>query len=328
MGNADSTPKKLPTLKEGMVLFDGRYAIDGQITGGTYGDIYRAVAKDPDEEYQVVAVKVQPKTPVSAMEIAALEDLRHAANRNENGNPNDQLPFPQFIAIHQTNKRRIRNLSVLAMELCGPSLWHLRGTNDGDRFSLNTSIYIMGETVRALSYLHGCGYLHQDVTQANICVGLDGREELTARVVLVDYGLCRQYNVITGDPQRIHAEMRSTPPVAMHEKHRCSGRKDDLWAVFFMTVENATGHRPVLPRGFKDRDRVGQLHVKDTENLLREWPDGKAPECLYKFLELLLSYRFDSAPDYDRIVGDLTAGLGADFDPKRHLDWFISRHHN
>jgi len=122
--------------------------------------------------------------------------------------------------------------------------------------------------VKALRAVHEMGVLHRDVKPSNFVLG--GRykaagDPLSAnKLFIIDFGLSRKYLGTDGEikPPRANAGFRGTARYASVNSHQCKelSPRDDLWSVFYVMVEFATGSLPW--RNQRDRDRVGEMKAE------------------------------------------------------------------
>ena len=137
---------------------------------------------------------------------------------------------------------------------------------------------------------------------------------------MFDFGLARQYTTLTGQVRqpRSVAGFRGTVRYASLNTHLSKelGRHDDLWSVFYLLVELATGHLPWSR--IKDKDEVGRMkEQEDCRRLIAYLPMEFA-----SFLHHLKQLTYFDRPDYLLIMGSLqkaTKRLGIqDYEP---MDW-------
>ncbi|KAF6774264.1 hypothetical protein AHF37_08406 [Paragonimus kellicotti] len=124
-------------------------------------------------------------------------------------------------------------------------------------FSITTTVRLSLQILEAIETIHEAGFLHRDIKPSNFAVG---RLPTNSRVIyMLDFGLARQYTTPKGDvrPPRPVAGFRGTVRYASRNAHmnREMGRHDDLWSMFYMLVEFASGQLPW--RRIKDKEQVG-----------------------------------------------------------------------
>jgi len=149
------------------------------------------------------------------------------------------------------------------------------------------------------------GVLHRDVKPSNFVLGgrykAAGDPSNANRLYIIDFGLSRKYLSVDGEikPPRANAGFRGTARYASVNSHQCKelSPRDDLWSVFYVLIEFATGSLPW--RNQRDRDRVGEIKAEYMKTT--KLTDGLPPE-FQKFHDYLNSLDYYSKPDYDLIV--------------------------
>jgi len=303
-----SVGARMPLCTDGMVI-RGRWRISQQIGMGAFGEIYIAQNVSTREP---VAIKVEPandKKQALRAEVAIMRKLQGC-------------PYVcQFISCGRQN-----NINFLVMELLGDNLSDLRKKQARGAFSMATVCRLGCEMIDALQAVHGMGVMHRDVKPSNFVLG--GRYKasqdpsLANKLFIIDFGLSRKYIGPDGEikPPRANAGFRGTARYASVNSHQCKelAPRDDLWSVFYMMVEFATGTLPW--RNQRDRDKVGEIKQKYMTG--KKLTDGLPPE-FEQFMAYLLTLDYYSKPDYGHIrqlfYGLLLRiiGLPADIDPEQ-----------
>ncbi|VDP65933.1 unnamed protein product [Echinostoma caproni] len=118
---------------------------------------------------------------------------------------------------------------------------------------------------------------------------------------MLDFGLARQYTTPKGDvrPPRPVAGFRGTVRYASRNAHmnREMGRHDDLWSMFYMLVEFASGQLPW--RRIKDKEQVGQIKNNFNHMTLTRC----LPSEFRAFLEHIEGCSYADRPDYNMLRG-------------------------
>lgn len=187
------------TLKIGNFLQKGKYRIEGVLGQGGFGITYLATqtiigkkvaikefffkefCERSDSSDDVTVPTVSKKELVSRFEQKFLKEAKIILNLNH---PN----IIRVLDVFQEN-----NTSYYAMEyIVGKSL--SERISDNGRLSENEALSIIESVGKALSYLHQKHINHLDVKPSNIM--LDSHEN---RVVLIDFGVSKQYDPESGD---------------------------------------------------------------------------------------------------------------------------------
>ena len=289
----NSLTARVPLCTEGMVI-RGRWRISRQIGMGAFGEIYVAQNTSTREP---VAIKVEPandKKQALRAEVAIMRKLQ--------GCP----CVCQFISCGRQN-----NINYLVMELLGENLSDLRKKQARGAFSMATVCRLGCEMVDALQAVHGMGIMHRDVKPSNFVLG--GRYKaaqdpsLANKLYIIDFGLSRKYVGPDGEikPPRPNAGFRGTARYASVNSHQCKelSPRDDLWSIFYMMIEFATGNLPW--RNQRDRDKVGEMKQKYMTG--KKLTEG-LPSEFEQFMAYLLTLDYYSKPDYT-LIHNLFHGL-------------------
>ena len=154
--------------------------------------------------------------------------------------------------------------------------------------------------IRSLESLHSHGILHRDIKPANFCLafGSDGIQLDVIKLYLIDFGLSRKFTNNDGitREERASVGFRGTARYASINAHcgRDLGRVDDLWSLFYMTIEFLTG---TLPWKGKNKDIIGNMKQELTNADLFK---GQS-EHLNDILQHLLSLKYADLPNYKLI---------------------------
>lgn len=259
----------------------------------------------PFEFTQSCAIKVEScnsNKQVLKMEVAVLKRLQ-----------NSSAHICEFIGCGRNSK-----VNYVVMALLGPNLSELRKHQPNQKFSISTTLRVGIQIIEAVQSMHDCGFLHRDIKPSNFSIG--DTPESSRTCYMFDYGLARQYTTVTGEVRqpRPVAGFRGTVRYASLNAHlsRDLGRHDDLWSVFYLLIELASGHLPW--RKIRDKEEAGEYkaqydHKKLTKGL---------PIELNEFLNHLKSCSYFDKPDYALLTRSLQDAMSRlsihDSDP---YDW-------
>ena len=263
-----------------------RWRVSGPIGMGAFGEIY--AGRDLATRRRV-AIKVERhkedgdslKTETSALKrLQGLECV------------------PQVFAAG-----RVDDIVYIVMELLGQNLADLRKKQPQALFSMRTVCRLACEMTKILQSVHSKGIVHRDVKPSNFV--LAGRRAYRSgdvnRIMLIDYGLSRKYKDHKGRvrPCREKVGFRGTVRYASLNSHegRDLGPVDDLWSLFFLLVEFATGTLPW--KGERDKSTVYEM--KKTALKGKRLVRGLPPE-FEEFLDILTPLKYEDEPDYVRII--------------------------
>ncbi|MCK7592562.1 bifunctional serine/threonine-protein kinase/formylglycine-generating enzyme family protein [Pseudomarimonas salicorniae] len=259
------------------------YTILGQIGKGGMATVYRARQVLLDREVALKVMSPQLATdPIYAQRF--LQEARMLAALNH---PN----IVQVFDIGETPS----GLNYFSMQL-------LTGGDFGSRLADGMSeaelVRVLASVAQALSFAHARGYVHRDVTPANIL--FDSHDQ----PVLTDFGIARALantSRITSAGLSIGTSQYMSPEQArgVEVDHR-----SDIYSLGVLTYEAVVGHPP-----FEGDDgfAVAFSHVHDPvprlppeaarwqpliDRAMAKDPDGRFPDCA-AFIEALA----DTAPD-------------------------------
>ncbi|PAV64962.1 hypothetical protein WR25_10568 [Diploscapter pachys] len=204
--------------------------------------------------------------------------------------------FCQLIDSFKTDYRDDK-LNVLVMGLTGRSLSRMRRMMPRRYFSGSTAIRVSRQCLQAIRDLHSIGYLHRDVKGSNFAWSPESR-----KVIMLDLGFCRRYldmdenGSISHRPPRGKAFFTGTSfycSIYVHKKSE-QGRRDDLIAWLYMTVEFFKGKLPW--RSLSSDKDIEKAKLKTDSSLF----DGM-PREVYFINDHIRKLKRQDKPDYGRI---------------------------
>ncbi|KAJ3272196.1 Tau-tubulin kinase 2 [Terramyces sp. JEL0728] len=272
------------------IVSDNKIRILGK---GAFGQVYQALDHQTN---QLVAIKVESpdcKKPVLKLEIAVLRKLDDCLfTCGYLGAGKFEFPKPNGNRYSADG-----TYTYMVMSLLGPNLSEIRKKRPGSKFSMHTTAILGKQMVRAIEAVHNCGILHRDVKPGNFCLGITN-DSTRPPCLLIDFGLSRRYVTTSGElrPPRDNAGFRGTARYASIAAHQGKdlGRVDDLWSLFYMTVEFLTGN---LPWKGRQKEVIGELKQLYTKIELVE---GISPSLVHFFM-YLKQLDFNDTPDYEYI---------------------------
>ncbi|VDN03082.1 unnamed protein product [Thelazia callipaeda] len=286
------------------------------ISSGGFGQVYSGVNINTGHLVAIKAESIDAKIPLLRIEASCLEALNIAIRRNRRF---FKGPIPNYYGYGETHAVR-----YMVMDLFGKNIRELKKGTKNDCFSITTSLWIMKKMITALKYLHRLGWIHRDVKPANFCVGLQlqGKQEL----FLVDFGMARHFISRNGvmkmrrESSSFHGTVRYAS-LTTH-RHQDMSRYDDLWSVYYITVENMTGQLPW--RFVNEKTEVEKM--KETIDLLMQQfgTEPNPPASLLVLYRNLCHASFYHEPKYDYIVTEISLDLARrNFFAGSLLDWQI-----
>uniref|UniRef100_A0A915PJ95 Protein kinase domain-containing protein n=1 Tax=Setaria digitata TaxID=48799 RepID=A0A915PJ95_9BILA len=313
------------------------------ISIGGFGQVYSGKNINTDELVAIKAESIDAKIPLLRIEATCLEALNHAIRQNYRKPPRE--PIPNYYGYGETH-----NVRYMVMDLCGKNMRELKKSMKEDCFTITTSLWLMKKMILALKFLHRLGWIHRDVKPANFCVGLhtEGKQEL----YLVDFGMARHFIARNGvmKTRRESSAFHGTVRYASLTTHRHQAssdsklfrsfiftveehftvlnrklsydmsRYDDLWSVYYISVENMVGQLPW--RYVNEKSEVEKM--KENIDLLRQkyGTEPNPPASLVVLHRHLSHASFYQEPEYHHIVNEIDLDLTQrNFTADSRLDW-------
>eukprot|EP00667_Euglena_gracilis_P006909 EG_transcript_6974 len=287
-------------------IVKNRWKLTAKIGQGAFGETYSGYdLNSPDG--QQVAIKVERwdnKKMVLKLEVMALKKLQ-------------LCPY----VVKYISSGRQDDFNFLVMERLGENLAELRKKTSCGAFSMGTTLRLGMQMLEAIEGCHNLSYIHRDIKPSNFVIGKT--EAKRRRCYLIDFGLARKYRMPGGEirPPRKSAGFRGTARYASVHSHESKelSRRDDLWSLFYVLVEFASGSLPW--RKIKDKDQIGELKVKYTnQDLVKD-----LPSAFGLFLEHLQSLGYPTSPDYTYLRSLLQGVIDAEgITADTPYDWELS----
>ena len=211
----------------------GRYKLVKVLGRGAMGVVYEAT---DTRLSRTVAIKTvlrsfSPTTSTSADYTARFEREAQAAAR---------LNHPHIVAVFDFGEQD--DVSFIVMEFVrGRELG--QALAEGEKFSLEETVRIMGELLDALAYAHEHGIVHRDVKPANVMIDGAGRVKLT------DFGVARLAD--TNQDRTLPGTMVGTPSYMAPEQilGLAVGSRADIFGAGVVLYQFLTGTRPFVGGG-------------------------------------------------------------------------------
>ncbi|GMR42584.1 hypothetical protein PMAYCL1PPCAC_12779, partial [Pristionchus mayeri] len=244
------------TFKEGKTF--GDWIVKRKIDEGGFGKVYfMQNSKKPE---LTAALKAEPNE-VSGGSAIKIEILVIRAINARGDTPH----IPQVFHAAKHSK-----YCYMIMTLLGENFKTLRKKNDkhdGSWATLSVSAWIrLGiQSLYALKILHDNGYLHRDIKPSIFALGIVTDPDRATMVHLLDFGLARSFAFKESNGRWISRLARSSVGFRgtsrycspnVHDRLE-SGRRDDLWSLFFVLIELHCG----LPWQ-KENDKIAIVKVK------------------------------------------------------------------
>lgn len=203
---------------------------------------------------------------------------------------------------------RTIDYNYLIMTLVGCNLGDLRKLCPDRMFTLSSSARLAIQCLQGIKNVHLTGFVHRDIKPSNFALG---STKQTARIVFIlDFGLARQFELKTKDGRKMLREPRTDVPfrgtvrycsIGVHRRLE-QGRHDDLWSLFYMSIEFVRGKLP-----WQSNNKAETLEMKlgiSEKKLCEGFPE--------EFLDInkhLTGLSYTTRPDYVLLEGKLEAVL-------------------
>ncbi|KAL4002558.1 Protein kinase domain family protein [Acanthocheilonema viteae] len=310
--NEDGSTKLL--FSSGLQI-NKHFNLNQLISTGGFGQVYSGTNISTGESVAIKAESIDAKIPLLRIEAACLEALNHAVRQNFRKPPKE--PIPNYYGYGETE-----NVRYMVMDMCGKNIRELKKSTKEDCFTIVTSLWLMKKMILALKFLHRLGWIHRDIKPANFCIGLQlqGKQEL----YLVDFGMARHIMARNGviktrrESSAFHGTVRYAS-LTTH-RHQDMSRYDDLWSVYYISVENMVGQLPW--RYVNEKTEVEKM--KENVDLLRQkyGTEANPPASLVVFYRHLCHASFYHEPEYHHIVNEIDLDLTQrNFNANSRLDW-------
>lgn len=268
-------------------IVKNKWKILKKIASGGFGQVYLAVDTLSNARVAIKTESVKAEKQLIKMEVAVFKALKN-------------FDFsPVFLACGRTSK-----FNFLVMSLVSENIAELRKQQKRQKFTLPTVCWICLQAIQAIQIVHEAGVLHRDVKPSNFAIGAVPYQR---HIYVLDFGLARFYRDSDGThlPPRRSAGFRGTSRYASLSAHKQKelSRRDDLWSLFYMSVELVKGELPW--RRLKSKVEIEKnKEAYSIEALTNGLPDG-----FFEFGQYVAGLQYQEDPDYARLSGLFTAIL-------------------
>ncbi|KRX24664.1 putative serine/threonine-protein kinase [Trichinella nelsoni] len=271
-----------------------RYVIESYVGVGSFGKIYKAL---DTQNGKIMALKVSRRSPGSENEVQILQKFMSNAFEILQSYPRCNSGSRHCPKLFSSSKDDM--YVYISMEILGVPLKTYRHKSKGGKLSTACVSLIAIQCIEALRDLHEAGYLHLDLSPANLLLGLDSDAN---RIFLIDFGLSK---AITDDCCYFTTDhffgTQCYASISMHNLQPI-GRKDDLLSLLYVLTELLTGSLPW--ETVQCRKDVVKMKIERFPILCKSLP---AP--IRMFGEHLNELNYMDKPDYQLLIDGFTEWL-------------------
>ncbi len=217
----------------------GRYDILRVLGQGAMGVVYEG--RDPNLDRRV-AIKTVRVVGMAATEIAEYEQRFKTEARSAG-----RLQHPNIVSVYDSNQHEdaMGKTAYIVMEFVqGEDLKHF--LDQGKRFSLEQTAFMMADLLSALDYAHKNKIIHRDIKPANLLLTREGRIKLT------DFGVAR----ITDSGEATKTSGGTVGTLKYMSPEQVAGKgvdsSSDLFSAGIVLYQLITGVRPFDGEGYLD----------------------------------------------------------------------------
>jgi len=288
-----------------------KYRLGRKIGSGSFGEIYKGVNIQTNEEVGVKLENVKTNHPQLLYEAKVYRIVQGGT-----GIPNIRWSGVQG------------SYNVMVLDLLGPSLEDLFNSCDR-KFSLKTVLMLADQLINRMEYVHSKNFLHRDVKPENFLTGLGRRAN---QVYIIDFGLAKKYRDATNHkhiPYRENKNLTGTARYASINTHLGieQSRRDDLESLGYVLMYFLRGSLPWqgLKAGTKKQkyDKISEKKISTSIEVLCE----SYPSEFASYFRYCRSLCFEDKPDYaylKRIFRDLFVRESFQFD--YIFDWTLLKY--
>ena len=217
----------------------GRYDILRVLGQGAMGVVYEG--RDPNLDRRV-AIKTVRVVGMGTAEIAEYEQRFKIEARSAG-----RLQHPNIVSVYDSDKHvdAMGQTAYIVMEFVqGEDLKHF--LDQGKRFSLEQTTFMMSDLLSALDYAHRNKVIHRDIKPANMLLTKEGRIKLT------DFGVAR----ITDSGEATKTSGGTVGTLKYMSPEQVAGKgvdaSSDLFSAGIVLYQLLTGVRPFDGEGYLD----------------------------------------------------------------------------
>lgn len=266
-------------------LIDEHYKLVEQIGKGSFGEIYKGIDINTNEQ---VAIKVESnfaKVPQIQLEARVYKSLIGGFG----------VPNLYCYGFNRTH-------NFLIMELMGKSLEDLFQMCD-QKFSLKTVLMLADQMISCVEYVHSKNFIYRDIKPDNFMMGVNQNSNI---VYLLDYGLTKNYR----DPRtHVHIpysdnnKLTGTARYASVNTHSGveQSRRDDLESLGYVWAYFLRGSLPWMGIDSDENKTKNKLICNIKKKTSFEELFSGFPQEFAQYMFNVRQLRFSDQPNYSSL---------------------------
>lgn len=260
----------------------GKFRVGSKIGSGSFGEVYRGVNVQTNEEVAIKLESAQIRVPQLFHEAKLYKTLAGGAI----------VPKVHWYGAEG-------DYNVMVMDLLGPSLEELFNVCSR-KFSLKTVLMLADQMISRVETIHAKNLLHRDIKPDNFTIGCGMR---TNQVHIIDFGLSKKFRDSRTQMHITYKEGKSFTGTARYGSIRAQegveqSRRDDLEAlghVFMYFLRGSLPWQGLKANGKLERyQKIKDMKLETATDVLCEG----FPSEFATYLNYCRSLGFEDRPDY------------------------------
>ena len=255
-------------------MISNKYNIIEKIKEGAFGTVYKG---ENIRTKELVAIKIEAKSD-------NLNTLKNEAKIYQYLGKQDGFLNLKWFGTKD-------NIMYIVTDLLGSSLKTL--LNNNINFDLKKSLFIGIQIIKRIEVLHSKYLLHRDIKPDNFLFDLDYQ---TNKVYLIDFGLCKRFNINGKHIQQKNIKnIIGSPNFVSINVHNCiePSRRDDLESCIYVISNIILG-------------KLEWFDSKSNEEMVKLKINFKNKKEIPFIIRLMLDYihklDFNEKPNYDYLI--------------------------
>lgn len=289
-----------------------RIELQKRIGAGCFGEVYRALDLQTNEQVAVKTEELRSGAPQLAWEYDVSKKVLEG------------MPDPPGFAVPCLFfEQASRSHCALVMPMLGHCLEDMV-VACGGKLTAKTTLILADQAIRRLEYLHSLGIVHRDIKPENFMLGRRGPTE--HHVYLIDFGLSRAYHDFERHrPIRHKLSLTGTARYASINAHKGTeqSRRDDLEAVGYMLMYFLRGAMPWSGLAARTKqEKFARIAEVKANTDLNELCAGH-PDCFKEYVIATRALEYEERPNYTGLRDSFKAAFdAAGYVEDYNYDWY------